>query len=184
MVFDVNGFGLNLDIQSKQFFNAPEILLLYSGVEGIAVGLSTKILPHNFTELINESIKVLKGKKPKLFPDFHTGGLVDVTNYKDGVRGGKIRGRARVSVVDKFTLVITEIPFTTTTTSLISSIVKANERGKIKIKHIEDNTSEKVEIVVSIPKGVSPDKTVDALYTFTDCEVSISPLCCNCKTSP
>ncbi|MAZ01338.1 MAG: DNA topoisomerase IV [Flavobacteriales bacterium] len=155
--------------------------LLYSGVEGIAVGLSTKILPHNFTELINESIKVLKGKKPKLFPDFHTGGLVDVTNYKDGVRGGKIRVRARISVVDKLTLVITEIPFTTTTTSLISSIVKANERGKIKIKHIEDNTSEKVEIVVSIPKGVSPDKTVDALYTFTDCEVSISPLCCVIK---
>ena len=155
--------------------------LLYSGVEGIAVGLSTKILPHNFSELINESIKVLKGKKPKLFPDFLTGGLVDVTNYKDGVRGGKIRVRARISVVDKLTLVITEIPFSTTTTSLIASIVKASERGKIKIKHIEDNTSEKVEIMISIPKGVSPDKTVDALYTFTDCEVSISPLCCVIK---
>jgi len=155
--------------------------LLYSGVEGIAVGLSTKILPHNFCELIDESIKILKGRKPKFFPDFHTGGLIDVSNYKDGLRGGKIRVRARVSVIDKTNLLISEIPFSTTTTSLINSIIKASERNKIKIKHIEDNTSEQVAIVISLPKGVSPDKTIDALYTFTDCEVSISPLCCVIK---
>ena len=156
-------------------------LLLNHGVEGIAVGLSTKILPHNFNELIDASIKVLKGVKPRIYPDFSTGGMADFTNYNDGKRGGKVRVRARIIQKDKITLHITELPFSTTTTSLISSILKANEKGKIKVKKIEDNTSENVEISVTIPSGVSPDKMIDALYRFTDCEVSISPLACVIK---
>ena len=153
-------------------------LLLTQGVEGIAVGLSTKIMPHNFNELINASIKILKGVKPRIFPDFFSGGMADFTNYNDGKRGGRIRVRAKISQEDKSTLIISEIPFSTTTTSLISSIIKANDQGKIKIKKIEDNTAENVEIAITLPTKVSPDKTIDALYSFTNCEVSISPLSC------
>ena len=153
-------------------------LLLVHGVEGIAVGLSTKILPHNFNELIDASIKVLKGVKPKIYPDFITGGSADFTNYNDGKRGGKIRVRAKVYQEDKNTLIISELPFSTTTSSLINSILKANDKGKIKVKKVEDNTAEHVEIAITIPTGISPDKTIDALYRFTDCEVSISPLSC------
>ncbi|NOR28427.1 MAG: DNA gyrase/topoisomerase IV subunit A [Lutibacter sp.] len=153
-------------------------MLLAQGAEGIAVGLSTKILPHNFKELIDASIKHLRGKSFTLIPDFVTGGIADVSNYNEGKRGGKIRVRAKISQLDKKTLVITEIPFGTTTTTLIDSILKANEKGKIKIKKIEDNTAANVEILVHLPSGISPDKTIDALYAFTNCENSISPLCC------
>ena len=153
-------------------------LLLAQGAEGIAVGLSTKILPHNFNELIQASINHLKGKKISLYPDFQTGGIIDVQNYNDGERGGKIRVRAKISQLNKNTLIITEIPYTTTTSSLIESIVKSNEKGKIKIKKIEDNTSSDVEIIIHLPNGISPDKTIDALYAFTSCETSISPLGC------
>ena len=153
-------------------------LLLAHGVEGIAVGLSTKILPHNFNELIDASIKVLKGIKPKIFPDFSSGGSVDISNYNDGKRGGRVRVRAKIHQESKDTLIISELPFSTTTSSLIQSILKANDRGKIKIKKVEDNTAENVEIAITIPAGISPDKTIDALYSFTACEVSISPLGC------
>lgn len=153
-------------------------LLLAQGAEGIAVGLSTKILPHNFNELLQASIAYLKGKKFTLYPDFQTGGVIDVQNYNDGLRGGKVRVRAKISVKDKNTLVIHEIPFSTTTSSLIDSILKANDKGKIKIKKIEDNTAAEVEILVHLPNGISPDKTIDALYAFTACESSISPLGC------
>ena len=153
-------------------------LLLAQGAEGIAVGLSTKILPHNFNELLQASIAYLKGKKFTLYPDFQTGGIIDVQNYNDGIRGGKVRVRAKISVRDKNTLVIHEIPFSTTTSSLIDSILKANDKGKIKIKKIEDNTAAEVEILVHLPNGISPDKTIDALYAFTACESSISPLGC------
>ena len=153
-------------------------MLLAQGGEGIAVGLSTKILPHNFIELIDCSIKHLRGKKFKLMPDFPTGGIMDATNYNDGVRGGKLRIRAKIKVVDKHTLKISEIPYSTTTTSLIDSILKANDKGKIKIRKIEDNTAAKVEIMVHLPSNVSPDKSIDALYAFTSCETSISPLGC------
>ncbi len=153
-------------------------LLLASGVEGIGVGLSTKIMPHNFNELITASILHLKGKKFELFPDFLTEGMLDVTNYNDGKRGGKIRARARIIQKDKHTLSITELPFSKNTGDLIDSIIKANERGKIKIKKIEDNTSDVVEINIHLHPDVSPDKTIDALYAFTDCEVPISPNAC------
>ena len=153
-------------------------LLLAHGVEGIAVGLSTKILPHNFNELIDASIKVLKGVKPRIYPDFSSGGMADFSNYNDGKRGGKIRVRAKIKSIDKSTLHITELPFSTNTSSLINSILKANDKGKIKIKKIEDNTAEEVEIAITLPSGISPDKTIDALYRFTDCELSISPLAC------
>jgi len=153
-------------------------LLLAQGAEGIAVGLSTKIMPHNFNELIDASIKYLKGQHFRIYPDFLTGGIADVTNYNDGLRGGKIRARARISQQDKNTLVITELPFGNTTNTLINSILKANEKGKIKIKKIEDNTAANVEILVHLPNGISPDKTIDALYSFTNCETSISPLSC------
>ena len=153
-------------------------LLLEQGAEGIAVGLSTKILPHNFKELIKASVSYLKGKKFRIFPDFQTGGIMDVQNYNDGERGGKIKVRARISLKDKNTLIITEIPFGTTTSSLIESILKANEKGKIKIKKIEDNTSSEVEILIYLPSGISPDKTIDALYAFTSCETSVSPQGC------
>ncbi len=153
-------------------------LLLAQGAEGIAVGLSTKILPHNFNELIDASIKHLKGRSFKLVPDFLTGGIADVTNYNDGLRGGKVRVRAIISQLDKNTLIINEIPFSTTTSSLIDSVIKANEKGKIKIKRIEDNTAANVEILIHLPNGVSPDKTIDALFAFTNCEQSISPLSC------
>ena len=150
-------------------------LLLAQGADGIAVGLSTKILPHNFNELIDASIKHLRGQRFKLYPDFPTAGIIDVTNYNDGARGGKVRVRARINQLDKNTLVIKEIPFTTNTSSLIDSILKANDKGKIKIKKIEDNTAAEVEILIHLPSGISPDKTIDALYAFTACESSISP---------
>ncbi|APY09795.1 DNA topoisomerase IV [Seonamhaeicola sp. S2-3] len=153
-------------------------LLLAQGGEGIAVGLSTKILPHNFIELIDASIKHLQGKRFTLLPDFPTAGIADFSNYNDGNRGGKVRVRAKISQLDKNTLVITEIPYGTTTSSLIDSILKANDKGKIKIKKIEDNTAAEVEILVHLPSGLSPDKTIDALYAFTSCESSISPLGC------
>ncbi|MFN8864751.1 MAG: DNA gyrase/topoisomerase IV subunit A [Flavobacteriales bacterium] len=154
-------------------------LLLALGVEGIAVGLACKILPHNFNELIDASIDVLRGKSTRIYPDFQTGGSVDVTDYNRGLRGGKIRVRAKIKKDESSkTLVITEIPFGTTTTSLIDSILKANEKGKIKVKKIEDNTAEDVEILIHLAPGVSPDITIDALYAFTDCQVSISPNSC------
>ena len=153
-------------------------LLLAQGAEGIAVGLSTKILSHNFIELIDSSIKHLQGKKINIFPDFITGGVADFSNYNDGKRGGKVRLRAKISTIDKSTLLISEIPYGTTTTSLIDSILKANDRGKIRIKKIDDNTASKVEILIYLPNGISPDKTIDALYAFTNCETSISPLGC------
>ncbi|WP_431609978.1 DNA gyrase/topoisomerase IV subunit A [Chryseobacterium sp. 'Rf worker isolate 10'] len=153
-------------------------LLLAQGVEGIGVGLSTKILPHNFNELINASVAYLKGKKFELYPDFLTAGFLDVSEYNDGHRGGKVRARARITQTDKHTLVISELPYSKNTTDLIDSILKANEKGKIKIKKIEDNTSDKVEILIHIHNDVSPDKTIDALYAFTDCQVTISPNAC------
>ncbi|MDD4374844.1 MAG: DNA gyrase/topoisomerase IV subunit A [Bacteroidales bacterium] len=153
-------------------------LLLAQGVEGIAVGLASKILPHNFNELIDASIKSLKNEPFELLPDFQTGGLADCSKYNEGIRGGKVRVRARISQQDKKTLVITEIPFGTTTTSLIDSIIAANDKGKIKIRKIDDNTAEKVEIVIHLAPGISPDQTIDALYAFTNCEISISPNSC------
>jgi len=153
-------------------------LLLAQGTEGIAVGLSTKILPHNFIELIEASVAYLKGKSFELYPDFPTAGIMDVSGYNDGARGGRVRVRAKISQLDKSTLCITEIPFTTTTTSLIDSILKANEKGKIKIKKVDDNTAANVEILVHLPNGTSPDKTIDALYAFTACETAISPITC------
>ena len=168
------------DGRRKEPINLPVKfpMLLAQGGEGIAVGLSTKILPHNFNELIDASIKHLKGRSFKIVPDFLTGGIADFTNYNEGKRGGKVRVRAKISQQDKKTLVITEIPFGTTTTTLIDSILKANDKGKIKIKKIEDNTAANVEILVHLPPGISPDKTIDALFAFTNCENSISPLCC------
>ncbi len=153
-------------------------LLLAQGVEGIAVGLSTKIMPHNFCELIKASIDVLKGKNPKIYPDFPTGGIADFSEYNQGQRGGRIRVRAKIEILDKKTLVIREIPYTTTTTSLIDSIVKASEKGKIKIRQVVDNTARDVEIVITLQSGQSPEIAMDALYAFTDCEVSISPNAC------
>ena len=153
-------------------------LLLAQGVEGIAVGLSTKILPHNFIELIKASIDILKGKNPKIYPDFPTGGIADFAEYNQGQRGGKVKVRARIEVVDKKTLAIKEIPFSTTTTSLIESIVKASEKGKIKVKQVIDNTAKDVEIMIHLQPGQLPEIAIDALYAFTDCELSISPNAC------
>ncbi len=153
-------------------------LLLSQGVEGIAVGLSTKMMPHNFVELLNGCISILKGRSVKLFPDFQTGGKIDVTDYNDGKRGGKVRVRAVIEEEDSKTLLIKQIPYGTTTTSLIDSIVKANDKGKIKIKQVIDNTASEIEIKIKLANGVSPNITIDALYAFTDCEVSISPNAC------
>jgi topoisomerase-4 subunit A len=153
-------------------------LLLAMGVEGIAVGLASKIMPHNFVELIDATIQYLQGREFTLYPDFPTGGLIDVSRYNDGQRGGVIKVRAKIEKIDKKTLIITDIPFGKTTTSLIESIIKANEKGKIKIRKIDDNTSSNVEIVIHLMPGVSPDKTIDALYALTDCEYSISPNTC------
>lgn len=153
-------------------------LLLAQGAEGIAVGLSMKVLPHNFNELIDSSIKILKGKPFTLYPDFPTAGIADVTNYNDGMRGGRVRVRAKIAQLDKQTLVITQIPFSTNTGTLIESILKANEKGKIKVKKIEDNTAAEVEILIHLFPGVSPDKTIDALFAFTACETSVAPLGC------
>ncbi|MEX0273976.1 MAG: DNA gyrase/topoisomerase IV subunit A [Flavobacteriaceae bacterium] len=176
----VTEWQLSYDGRKKEPVNLPVKfpLLLAQGAEGIAVGLSTKILPHNFNELIDASIKHLKGKRFTIYPDFPTAGIIDVGNYNDGLRGGKIRVRARISQQDKNTLVINDIPYGTNTGSLIESILKANQKGKIKIKKIEDNTAADVEILVHLPSGISPDKTMDALYAFTACESSISPLGC------
>lgn len=153
-------------------------LLLNHGAEGIAVGLSTKILPHNFIELIDASISILRGRGKRILPDFPSGGIADFTDYNDGKRGGKVLVRARIESIESNILKISEIPFNTTTATLIESIIKANEKGKIKIKKIEDNTSANVEILIFLPAGVSVDKTIDALYAFTDCQISISPLSC------
>jgi topoisomerase IV subunit A len=150
-------------------------LLLAQGAEGIAVGLACKILPHNFLELIDNSINHLRGRKVEILPDFLFGGMADFTNYNEGLRGGKVRVRAKINKIDNKTLTITEIPFGSNTGNLIESIIRANDKGKIKIKKIEDNTSEFAEIMIHLAPGVSPDKTIDALYAFTDCEVSISP---------
>lgn len=150
-------------------------LLLAQGAEGIAVGLACKFLPHNFVELIEQSINHLRGKRVEILPDFPNGGMADFSNYNDGLRGGKVRVRAKIKKVDNKTLIINEIPFGTTTGSLIESIIKANDKGKIKVKKIEDNTAAEAEILIHLAPGVSPDKTIDALYAFTDCEVSISP---------
>ena len=176
----ITKWQLSYDGRRKEPVNLPVKfpLLLAQGGEGIAVGLSTKILPHNFVELIDASIKCLKNKKFVLYPDFPTSGIMDVNNYSDGLRGGRIKVRAKVSQLNKNTLVITQIPFSTTTSSLIESILKANDKGKIKIKKIEDNTANEVEILVHLPNGVSPDKSIDGLYAFTSCETSISPLGC------
>ncbi len=171
---------LSYDGRNKE----PEVLpvkfplLLAQGVEGIAVGLASKILPHNFNELIDAAIKYLRGRSFELYPDFITGGMADVSKYNDGSRGGKVRIRARITKEDKKTLIINEIPFSTTTSALIDSIITANDKGKIKIKKIEDNTAENVEIKITLGSGVSPDQTIDALYAFTNCEISISPNSC------
>ena len=176
----VTNWQSSYDGRRKEPINLPVKfpLLLAQGAEGIAVGLSTKILSHNFNELIDASVKYLKNKRFTLYPDFITGGIADFTNYNDGKRGGKVRVRAKINIVDKSILLISELPYSTTTTSLIDSIIKANDKGKIKIKKIDDNTSSKVEILIHLPSGISPDKTIDALYAFTNCEVSISPLSC------
>ena len=176
----ITPWQLSYDGRRNEPINLPVKfpLLLAQGGEGIAVGLSTKILPHNFLELIDASIKHLKGKPFTIYPDFPTAGIADVSAYNDGARGGRVRVRARISQLDKNTLVIKDIPFSTNTSSLIDSILKANEKGKIKIKKVEDNTSSEVEILIHLTPGVSPDKMIDALYAFTNCEVSIAPLGC------
>jgi len=176
----ITEWKLSYDGRNKEPVTLPVKfpLLLALGVEGIAVGLASKILPHNFNELIDASIDYLQGKDFVLYPDFPTGGMVDVSKYNDGQRGGVIKVRAKIEKIDKKALIITEIPFGKTTTTLIESIIKANEKGKIKIRKIDDNTSANVEIVVHLMPGVSPDKTIDALYALTDCEYSISPNTC------
>ena len=176
----ITDWGVSYDGRRAEPNNLPVKfpLLLASGAEGIAVGLSTKVLPHNFNELIDASIKILKGKPFQIFPDFMTAGIADVSNYNDGMRGGRVRVRAKIAQLDKNTLVITQIPFSTNTTTLIDSILKANEKGKIKIKKIEDNTAADVEILIHLFPGVSPDKTIDALFAFTGCETSVAPLGC------
>jgi len=153
-------------------------MILAQGAEGIAVGLATKIMPHNFNELVKASINVLKGKNTNILPDFPTGGLADFTNYNEGLRGSKIRVRAKIETVDKRTLIVRDVPFGITTTHLIESIVKANDNKKIKISKVIDNTAKDIEIIIELPAGVSPDVTIDALYAFTDCEISISPNAC------
>lgn len=168
------------DGRNKEPINLPMKfpLLLSQGAEGIAVGLSTKILPHNFIELIKASIKILEGKKVKIYPDFDTGGSIDVSEYNGGKRGGKVKVRAKIEIADKNLLLIKELPFGVTTTTLIDTIIKANDKGKIKIKKVVDNTAKHVEIAIELAPGVSPEVTMDALYAFTNCEVSISPNAC------
>ncbi len=177
---DTTIWALSYDGRKREPVNLPMKfpMVLATGAEGIAVGLSTKILPHNFVEIIKASIKTLKGQNAEIFPDFQTGGLIDTRDYNGGARGGKLRCRARIREVDKKTLVIYEIPFGTTVDSLIESILKANEKGKIKIKKVTDATAKDIEIVIELQPGTSPDVTIDALYACTDCEVGISPNCC------
>ncbi|MFT4031827.1 MAG: DNA gyrase/topoisomerase IV subunit A [Siphonobacter sp.] len=177
---DTTEWQLSYDGRKKEPITLPVKfpLLLAQGVEGIAVGLSTKILPHNFVELCEASIEILRGHSVTLYPDFLTGGMIDTSNYNDGQRGGKVRVRAKIKELDKKTLIIHEIPYGTTTTSVKDSIIKANDEGKIKIRKVEDLTSKNVEIHVHLAPGVSPDITIDALYAFTECEVSISPNAC------
>ncbi len=177
---DTTLWQLSYDGRKREPVSLPSKfpLLLAQGVEGIAVGLATKVMPHNFCELILASIDVLKKKPVTIYPDFATGGMIDVTNYNEGKKGGKIRVRAKIEELDKKTLIIKDIPFGTTTTTLIDSIIKANDNGKIKIKKVIDNTAKDVEIQIQLVPGVSPDITIDALYAFTDCEVSISPNAC------
>jgi len=176
----ITDWGVSYDGRRAEPNNLPVKfpLLLAQGAEGIAVGLSTKVLPHNFNELIDASIKILKGKPFTLYPDFMTAGIADVSNYNDGMRGGRVRVRAKIAQIDKNTLAITQIPFSTNTSTLIDSILKANDKGKIKIKKIEDNTAADVEILIHLYPGVSPDKTIDALFAFTACETSVAPLGC------
>lgn len=171
---------LSYDGRKKEPINLPAKfpLVLSQGVEGIAVGLSTKILPHNFIELIKASIKILQDKRVKIYPDFETGGMIDVAQYNGGKRGGKVRIRARLEVLDKKTLVVKDLPFGVTTTQLIDSIIKANDKGKIKVKKVIDNTAKNVEVVIDLHPGTSPDLTIGALYAFTDCEISVSPNAC------
>ncbi len=173
-------WGLSYDGRNKEPITLPVKfpILLAHGVEGIAVGLACKMLPHNFNELIDASIQILRGRKAVIYPDFPTGGIADCDEYKDGLRGGKIKIRARIKELNSKTLVINEIPFGTTTGSLIDSILAANDKGKIKVKKVEDNTAEFVEILIHLQPGISPDKTIDALYAFTNCEMSISPNAC------
>jgi topoisomerase-4 subunit A len=177
---ETTSWQLSYDGRKKEPVSLPMKfpMLLAQGVEGIAVGLATKIMPHNFQELCRASIDVLKGKKTELVPDFLTGGMIDVSNYNSAKKGSKIRVRAKIEVVDRKKLLIRDIPYGTTTTGVMESIVKASELGKIKIKQVVDNTAADVEIEVILPPGVSPDITMDALYAFTDCEVSISPNTC------
>lgn len=176
----VTEWKLSYDGRAKEPVTLPAKfpLLLASGIEGIAVGLSTRILPHNFVELCEAAVKLLRGKSVRLAPDFPTGGIADVSDYQDGARGGRVRIRARIEILDHRTLRIYEVPWGTTTQSLIDSIIAANEKGKIRIRKVEDNTARDVEILVHLPSGVSPEVTVDALYAFTDCEVSVAPNCC------
>ncbi|MDJ1470937.1 DNA gyrase/topoisomerase IV subunit A [Xanthocytophaga flava] len=177
---DLTEWQLSYDGRKREPVTLPVKfpLLLAQGVEGIAVGLATKILPHNFCELIEASIEILRGHTPTLYPDFITGGMIDVSNYNDGMRGGKVRVRCHIEEKDKKTLLIKDVPFGVTTAQLCDSIVKANDSGKIKIKKVTDNTAKDVEIEVQLQPGTSPDITIDALYAFTDCEVSISPNTC------
>ncbi|WP_235298734.1 DNA gyrase/topoisomerase IV subunit A [Portibacter marinus] len=171
---------LSYDGRNKEPINLPVKfpLLLSQGADGIAVGLSTKILPHNFNELIKASIKILQGKKVKIYPDFDTGGSIDVSEYNGGKRGGKVKVRSKIEIVDKNFLAVKELPYATTTSSLIDSIIKANDKGKIKIKKVVDNTAKDVEVLIELASGVSPEVTMDALYAFTNCEISISPNAC------
>ena len=171
---------LSYDGRNKEPITLPVKfpLLLAQGAEGIAVGLSSRILPHNFNELCDASIQYLQKKEFELYPDFQTGGSIDVERYNDGERGGSVKVRAKIEKIDNRTLSITEIPFSKTTSSVIDSIIRAIDRGKIKIRKVDDNTSANVEILLHLPSGTSPDKTIDALYAFTDCEINISPNCC------
>lgn len=180
---DTTAWQLSYDGRNNEPITLPVKfpLLLAQGAEGIAVGLATKVMPHNFNELLDASIEILRGNRSNILPDFFTGGMADFSNYNEGMRGGRIRVRAKITEKDKKTLVITEVPYTTTTGSVIDSILAANEKGKIKIKKIEDNTAANVEIVIQLAPGISPDVTIDALYAFTACEVSISPNTCIIK---
>lgn len=180
---DTTDWQLSYDGRNNEPITLPVKfpLLLAQGAEGIAVGLATKVMPHNFLELLDASMEILRGNRPNILPDFFTGGMADFSAYNEGMRGGKIRVRAKITEKDKKTLVITEIPYSTTTGSVIDSVLSANEKGKIKIKKIEDNTAAHVEIVIHLAPGISPDVTIDALYAFTSCEVSISPNTCVIK---